>query len=224
MLRPTKRGDKMARTSFSRRGALLTLATGMFSAAGRAEERIEPQPTDGSRTYVIFQGGINPQTINQLFSRITQISTAEIYLAISSNGGEVMPGIAGYNFLKSLPRTIVTHNIGNVDSIANAVFLAGARRFAAAHSTFTFHGISRNVGQNATLSTSILQEYLQGNLADERKISDIIKERTKLPAERVDAFFHEGRTLSASEALEGGIVESIAELSIPKGAPVVVLP
>jgi ATP-dependent protease ClpP protease subunit len=47
---------------------------------------------------------------------------------LSSPGGHVMLGMNLYNVLRALPIKLTTHNVGNVDSIGNAVFLAGNPR------------------------------------------------------------------------------------------------
>ena len=47
-----------------------------------------------------------------------------------------MNGMNLYNFLRGLPIRLTTHNVGNVDSIGNAVFLAGEHRYACPHSPF----------------------------------------------------------------------------------------
>lgn len=38
-----------------------------------------------------------------------------------------MNGMNLYNVLRPIPFLLVTHNVGNVDSIGNAIFLAGER-------------------------------------------------------------------------------------------------
>jgi ATP-dependent protease ClpP protease subunit len=53
----------------------------------------------------------------------------------------VVAGITMFNVLLAMPYEIVTHNIGNVDSIAVALFLAGKRRLSNANATFMFHGV-----------------------------------------------------------------------------------
>jgi ATP-dependent protease ClpP protease subunit len=54
----------------------------------------------------------------------------------------VAQGINIYNVLCGMPFKLVTHNVGNVDSIGDVVFLAGETRYACAHSTFMFHGVA----------------------------------------------------------------------------------
>src|SRR3546814_4408950 len=49
----------------------------------------------------------------------------ELYFLFSTPGGSVMHGMNIYNVLRALPARLVFHNVGNVDSIGNAIFLAG---------------------------------------------------------------------------------------------------
>ena len=49
---------------------------------------------------------------------------------ISTPGGTVMNGLNLYNVMRAMPFRLTTHNVGNVDSIGNAIFLAGEERYA----------------------------------------------------------------------------------------------
>ena len=55
---------------------------------------------------------------------------------------QVMNGLNLYNVLRGLPIELVTHKVGNVDSIGNTVLMAGSKRYACQHSTFMFHGVA----------------------------------------------------------------------------------
>src|ERR1700693_1950735 len=97
-----------------------------------------------SSVYGVFQSIIDVKTSQQLISTVSQLinqGATSIELLLSTPGGEVSSGLTIYNFLNSIPIPINTHNIGNVDSIGNAMFLAGATRKACKHSTFMFHGV-----------------------------------------------------------------------------------
>ena len=71
--------------------------------------------------------------------------TDHFYVLLSTPGGQVTSGLTVYNFLRSIPAKVTMHNIGNVNSIGNAIFLAADERFACAHSTFMFHGVGFDV-------------------------------------------------------------------------------
>lgn len=68
---------------------------------------------------------VNTATVGQLQNHcLTALSqgATELNIHISSQGGETAAGFTAYNFLKSLPVAVRTHNISNVESIANIVF------------------------------------------------------------------------------------------------------
>lgn len=94
--------------------------------------------------HVVFAAEITPAAANNFTNFLLaqgQAGTTRLVLAMNSPGGNVVAGMAIYNTLLAMPFEIVTHNIGNVDSIANVIFLAGKERFACGPSTFMFHGI-----------------------------------------------------------------------------------
>ncbi len=127
-----------------------------------------------------------------------------------------------YNFLRALPVTVNTHNIGNVDSIGNAIFLAGKTRKASPHSTFMFHGVGLNAN-NMRLEEKNLREALDSILADQKRIADVITDCTSIDAGKVGELFREASTKDASFAVANGIVHAIEELNIPVGSPIVSL-
>jgi ATP-dependent Clp protease, protease subunit len=211
----------------TRRKVLAAAAGGLTVVVGNTafERTADAQAAAATTTtYVSFQAIVNAQTILKLVSTVAQIQTPEIYLLISTQGGEVMAGITAYNFLKALPSKLTTHNIGNIDSIGNAIFLAGEQRFASAHSTFMFHGVGRQVAQNTALDTKTLKEFLEGNQADEKRIGDIIKERTKLSSDQITQFFRESKTVDAPAAFEAGIIHQMVELKFPTGTQIMFIP
>ena len=85
-----------------------------------------------------------------------------------------MNGINLYTVLKAMPFDLTTHNVGNVDSIGNAVFLAGTSRYAVPHSTFMFHGVGFNANAGQRLEEKFLRERLDGLLSDQKRIGAII--------------------------------------------------
>ena len=69
-----------------------------------------------------------------------------------------MNGLNLYNVLRALPTKLITHNVGNVDSIGNAIFLAGVERYACPHSTFMFHGVGFDAPANSRFEEKNLRE------------------------------------------------------------------
>jgi ATP-dependent protease ClpP protease subunit len=154
-------------------------------------------------------------------TQLVQNGTTEIYLAFSTPGGQVMAGLAVYNMLRALPVPVITHNMANIDSIGNAIFLAGAQRLACPHSTFMFHGVGFALPANMQVEEKFLRERLDGLIADQTRIAQIIVERTTINATEARKLFREARTKNAGDALARGIVHEIAQLDIPGGAPII---
>lgn len=144
-----------------------------------------------------------------------------IYFLFSSVGGQVNSGITLYNFLKALPVEIIMHNVGSVDSVANVIFLAASKRYAAKHSSFLFHGISWNFAAGASLSFSQLKENLSSFEREESKLVSIIAERTKMSEAEVKELFRQGESKDLKFAIDNGVIDEIREPSVPKDAPLV---
>jgi ATP-dependent Clp protease protease subunit len=142
----------------------------------------------------------------------------------SSGGGDVNSGITLYNYLRALPCTVVTHNIGNIDSIATAVFLAGEKRYATPNSAFVFHGVTWGFPQGANLTYSQMQEILSRFDAAEQLFAGIIGERTSFEASAVRELFRQGQSKDPAFAKSKGVVHEVREVSIEPGAPMLTVP
>ena len=186
-----------------------------------------PEP-DLSIIYVSFSAEISPQTTESLIATLANCANnpavEEVHLLMSTPGGSVPHGMNLYNVMRAMPFRLVTHNVGNVDSIGNAVFLAGERRFACPHTTFMFHGVGFDQFNGAPrLDEKYLRELMGNLLADQTRIASVIEERTNLDAAQVEPLFREAQTKDATYAVGVGIVHEIKDVEIPPGAPVVSL-
>jgi ATP-dependent Clp protease, protease subunit len=173
--------------------------------------------------YVSFSAEIMPQPTEQLIAAmatLTNQGATEIHLMLSTVGGSVMHGITIYNTLRALPVRIVTHNVGNVDSIGNVIFLAGAERYACPNSTFMFHGVGRDVQAGMRLEDKVLREAIDSIEADHRRIGAIIGQHTSLNETQVVELFAEARTKDACWAEQIGMIDAIREPQIPAGVPI----
>jgi ClpP protease-like protein len=85
------------------------------------DEDEEPPHT----AYVSFSAEINAHTSESLIAALANCANGgvtEFQLLLSTPGRNVMNGMNLYNVLRAMPLHLVTHNVGNVDSIGNAVF------------------------------------------------------------------------------------------------------
>jgi ATP-dependent Clp protease protease subunit len=178
--------------------------------------------------YLSFHQGIDPQSVNRFMTLCTQIlqqyQPQKLYILFSSGGGSVDSGVTLYNFLRGLSCEIVTHNIGSIDSIANAIFLAGKDRYATPNSAFLFHGVTWGFAQGANLTYPQMQETLSRFDAAEQLFAGILVDRTKFQAEEVRELFRQGESRDPSFAKSKGVIHDIKDVSIEPGAPVFSVP
>jgi ATP-dependent Clp protease protease subunit len=176
--------------------------------------------------YVSFIAGVNEGTVQRLLFQVNQqiqFGARTVHLLLSTPGGDVAPGVALYNALIGLPCQLVTHNIGNVDSIGNVVFLAGNQRYAVPNATFMFHGVGLPL-QQFRLEQKNGKAILDGLAADTAKITGVLESRAKFAdrEEIAQLFVHESMK-DTSYAKEHAIIDDVRNVEIPQGSPFVQL-
>ena len=175
--------------------------------------------------HIVFAADITPDTANGFISILTNLigqNATRAIIAVNSSGGNVVSGITMYNVMRAMPYPITTHNIGNVDSISNVLFLGGEERYACAASTFMFHGVGFNGNANERLEENILKAKLDTVLSDHKRISGILSDRTqdKLTVRAGMKLFKEQRTRNAEWALDKGLINEIRDFTFPAGGNV----
>ncbi len=177
--------------------------------------------------YVLFTAQIDAKTTEGLLAVMANCATqrvSTVYLAISTPGGDVVQGMSLYNTLRGMPFELITHNVGNVDSIGNAVFLAGSKRYACKHSTFMFHGVGFDMAnQTVRLEEKNIREMLGNLISNHDRIGNVLEERTKIDKAVIPELFREAQTKDATFAVSHGIVDEVRDFNIPAGSTVVSL-
>ena len=173
--------------------------------------------------FINFQADINGPAVGRLTNAV-QTGLAQgverFVLLISSPGGQVNAGIAGYNLLRGIPAEVITHNYGVIDSMAVVLFSAGQERYCVPHARFLLHGVGFNVTQPTRFEEKHLDERRKGLMIDRQNIARIVAERCGRNVADVEADMLEVKTLTATEAVEYGLVHSIKTELIPKGVQV----
>ncbi len=172
--------------------------------------------------FFTFHDNINLESANRFMDfcakAIQQYRPKQLYFLFSSGGGMVDSGVTLYNYLRGLPQEIIMHNVGSIDSIANAVFLAGDVRYATSISVFLLHGITWTFNQVTTLTYSQMQETSSRFDAAEQLSARIIGERTMLTSDEVRELFRQGQSKDPAFALEKGLIQEVRDVNIPDGA------
>ena len=167
--------------------------------------------------YVLFSRDIDGVNVSELVRKLNDISGRgqDIYLLLNSHGGNVASGIHCYNMLRALPTRLVSHNVGNVDSIANAVFLAGEERYSTSSAVFMFHSVGINFTTPTRLDCRQFREHLDGAVADHNRIGAIISDRSELALPEATELFDTQIVRTAAWALENGIIHGVKDLQLP---------
>lgn len=176
-----------------------------------------------SQHYVSFSAEINPTTTEHLINGLANLhnnGATQVTLLFSTPGGSIMNGFNIYNVMRALPFELTIHNVGNVDSIGNVIFLGGAKRFAAPHSTFMFHGGGFDINGALRLTEPLLKDHLDSLTADHKRMGSVLEQHTTLTGEQVVALFEHASTKDAAWAENVGMIQAASEPKVPVGVPV----
>ena len=173
--------------------------------------------------YIVFTADVQTVQAAKLREAITKSSNAghDIYLIMSSGGGNVFEGLSLASFMKALPVGITTHNIGQIDSIANVIFAAGTHRYANANASFLFHGVSLHYERQDFIESQLEEQY-KGVKRLRENIAAAYAAYTGMSIADAEVLMVSGATiLPAAEALGKAIINEIRDARIPTGSQVV---
>jgi len=180
------------------------------------------QDRNSERSYDIFSrllkdriifltGPIDDATANVVIAQMLFLESdnpdKDIYLYINSPGGSVTAGMAIYDTMQYIKPDVSTICIGSAASMASILLMAGAKgkRFALPHSEVMLHqplgGYSGQASDIAIHAKNILR------IRDE--MYDVIVSHTGQEREKVIADTDRDNYLTAQQALEYGIIDSV---------------
>jgi ATP-dependent Clp protease protease subunit len=149
--------------------------------------------------------------------------TKNFRINISSNGGMVFHAVSIFNFLSGLKNVhIHTHNLGQIDSSASLIFLAGHKRTASKSSSFLLHSpemITQSQGISQ-FSIELLREKLESLEKDEKKMAEIISSKIEKSPKDVLKMFKDRNTYSSIEANKLGFITEIEEFVAEPNVPI----
>lgn len=173
--------------------------------------------------YFVFMADVVPASIGKLRSEITDAINNEydeLYILISSGGGNVFEGLSIAGFIKALSTKVITYNIGQIDSVANVIFAAGKERYAQRNSSFLFHGVTATI-QNSVLTEQQLEEQFRVIKRCKEDISKNISSYTGIDISKTDSWMAMGTIINAEDALTQTIIHGIKDANIPLGSEVI---
>ncbi len=142
-------------------------------------------------------------------------------ILLSSPGGSVQHGITVYNFLKGIPASVDTYNIGSIDSIAAVIYCAGSKRFSVPNGRFLIHSVTWGAKAPIVLEEKQLKEIESGLKIDRENIAQIVASNCSKTQSEIEKIMLDGKMFSPQEAKEFGLVNEISEIIIDKGVPII---
>jgi len=204
-------------------GGYLKMKYGIFK---KEEYPMAKNTTQKEKTaYINFFAGVNPKSIAGLMGVIQQKlkdGVERFVILMSSGGGQVRSGISAYNFLRGIPAEVITHNYGDVTSVAVVVFCAGSKRMCVPNARFLLHGIGFDV-EKARFDEKLLKERLKGLKIDRENIAKVIAANCNKTEDEVDKDMLEGITLNPQQAIDYGLVHEIKLELVEKGAELITI-
>ncbi|PJJ17395.1 ATP-dependent Clp protease, protease subunit [Janthinobacterium sp. OK676] len=178
----------------------------------------ETQNNTEQHGYFTLSGDVNSDMVRRVFNAaadITEDKLTTAHILIQSNGGYVSDGICLYNFLSKLPLDIITYNAGAVASIAVTLFLAGRQRHASDTARFMVHKSHATASPGSR--PDALSIIVEGLRADDMRTERILRGHVNLTQEQWQVHAYSDLHLTAEQALDVGMIDSIRDFAPPKG-------
>lgn len=169
--------------------------------------------------YATYIGVINQEMVGRMVFHISggiQQGMRELHLMFQSVGGTVGDGLALFSYFSACPVSVHLYNGGAVDSAAVIAYLGAANRYVSAHGTFLLHPTS--FASPMPMGAQAHRVRAKSLEIDDKRTRDVLKARTNLPQRLLSPRFDE--TLTAQEAIDFGIAQSIRDFQVPAGNPI----
>ncbi len=149
--------------------------------------------------------------IKQLMYLEKEDENAEITLYINSPGGEVVSGLAVYDYLTMMKAPIRTVSIGTAASMGAILFLAGDKRQMLPHTRIMIHDPSYGYANMSGKKSHEIQHELDKLNETREIIARIISEKTGKSLEEVYEVTADDTYYNAEEAVEFGLATEIID-------------
>jgi len=173
------------------------------------------------RERIIFLGeAIDDEVANVIVAQLlfleSQDPERDVFLYIQSPGGVITAGMAIYDTMNYIKPEVQTICMGQAASMAAVLLAAGAKgkRRILPHGRVLIHQPLGGAQGQATDIEIQAREIMRVK----KELNEILVRHTGQPAERVQKDVERDYIMTASEAIEYGIVDSVVE---PKSLPTV---
>ncbi len=179
----------------------------------RGVERIAIEDKLLENREIFLVDSIDANTSNELIKQLMYLqredSESEITLYINSPGGEVISGLAVYDFLTMMKTPIKTVCTGTAASMGAILFLAGDKRMMLPHTRLMIHDPSYSHNDIGGRKPHEIQHELDKLNETREALARVIAEKTGHTLEEVYAVTASDTYYSPQEAIEFGLATEI---------------
>jgi len=154
---------------------------------------------------------ISNESIQELVEDIRELDAVKkkspIHLFIHSPGGDMASGFALIDVIQGCKCPVYTYALGEICSMAPAIFVAGTKRFISRHTYVMLHPVSCGAIDYVEFAKS----RIRNAEAAEKMYDSYFKERTKLPRKLYEKAKYTELWLTAEEAIKYKIADGYYE-------------
>ncbi len=190
------------------------------------------QTARGERAYDIYSrllkdrlvfvvGPVEDQMANLIVAQLLFLESEnpnkDIHVYINSPGGVVSSGLSIYDTMQFINCDVSTICMGQAASMG-ALLLAGGtkgKRYALPHSRVMVHQPSAGYSGQVTDISIHAEEVIELK----RRLNEIMAQHTGQPVEKIEADLERDNFMSASEAVEYGLIDTVLARRKEMGSP-----
>ena len=161
---------------------------------------------------VFLVGEITPDTSNNLIQKLMYLDSkdlGEITIYINSPGGEVISGLAVYDYIKIMKSPVRTVTIGDAASMGAIIFLAGEKREMLPHTRILIHDPSYGHLDVSGKKPHEIQRGVDSLNKVRETLAEIISEKTSKSLDEISGITAEDNYFTAEEAIDFGLATNI---------------
>lgn len=166
-----------------------------------------------SKREIFLTEEVNAATSNELLKQLMylegQDTTQEITIYINCPGGEVISGLAVYDFISLMRSPVRTVCTGTAASMGAILFLAGQKREMLPHTRLMIHDPSFSGGSIGGKKSHEIRHELEKLDEVRTALAEIIAEKTGRSIEEIYDVTSDDTFYSAKEAIEFGLATGI---------------
>jgi ATP-dependent Clp protease protease subunit len=172
---------------------------------------------------IFLQGPVTDDSANLIVAQLLYLQfedpKADIHLYINSPGGSISAGMSVYDTMQYISCDVATYCIGLAASMGAMLLAAGTKgkRNALPNARVMIHQPLLSGGMEGT--TTDIMIYTKELIRTKRRMNELLAKHTGQPIERIEKETDRDNWMTATEAMEYGLVDHVLERLDSKNLP-----